>query len=150
MDIAHYRSHSFHKKWMKFCAIVVIGFGPAFLLGSFLPTAEPTRIIMDILGWTFWGGQSFDAPTTRFVSALAGGFLIGWGVLVWQLATHLHDLAPEVARKAVVFSFLCWFVTDSLGSIASGHPSNAGFNAFFLFLCLGPLWLPAKSEPAHG
>ncbi len=140
-------TRSFHRKWLKFTAILVMSFGPIFALGSFLPFAEPARVTMDILGWTlFEGTQSFDHPTTQFLSALAGGFLIGWGAMIWGLTGRVYDAAPNAVRKAVISGMLFWFAVDSLGSIASGHPSNAGFNLFFLLVGVGPMWLPAADS----
>lgn len=141
-----YNSHDFHRAWMKFSAVVVLAFGPIFLLGAYQPTAELTRFMMDIFGWTFWNGQSFDAPTTRFVSALAGGFLVGWGIVIWQLAANTYDIAPEPVRKAVLIGYIGWYITDSVASVASGHPSNAGFNTFFLLVLVGPMWRRAAPD----
>ncbi|WP_208720608.1 hypothetical protein [Leptospira jelokensis] len=78
------------------------------------------------------------------MSALTGGFLLGWGVTVWMLAVLVYDKAPEEIRKAVLFGLLSWFVLDSAGSIASGNPSNALFNILVLLIGVGPLWIPAK------
>jgi hypothetical protein len=47
-------------------------------------------------------------------------------------------------RRAVLTSLLAWFVVDSAGSLASGNPSNAGFNILVLLLAVGPLWRAAK------
>ncbi|MEM6453067.1 MAG: hypothetical protein AAF703_22455 [Cyanobacteria bacterium P01_D01_bin.105] len=80
----------------------------------------------------------------RFLSALTGGFLLGWGVMIGCLRAWLYDIAPEAVRKVVLVSLLSWFVLDSAGSIASGVPSNAAFNVFVLLLAVGPLWLPTS------
>ena len=82
----------------------------------------------------------------RFLSALTGGFLLGWGVTVWLLATTVYDKAPEAVRRVVLFGLLSWFVLDSSGSIASGNASNALFNVLVLLLAVGPLWRPAKAS----
>ena len=58
--------------------------------------------------------------------------------------TMLYPAAPEPVRRTVVTSVLAWFVLDSSGSIASGHPSNAAFNLVILLLALGPLWRRAQ------
>jgi len=69
---------------------------------------------------------------------------LGWGVMVWFLATSVHELAPEPVRRAVVGGLLAWFLLDSAGSIASGHAMNAGFNVVVLLILVGPLWWPAR------
>jgi len=140
------RTQKFHKFWLKITAVVVGSFGPIFFLGTMLTTSEPARLTLDLLSWPIDGVQNYEAATTRFLSALTGGFLFGWGVMIWCLSTMVYDKAPEYVRKSVLIGVLAWFVLDSSGSIASGNVSNAFFNILVLIIAVGPLWLPAKSE----
>ena len=137
-------SHALHKKWLKVTAVVVGSFGPVFALGSVAATSEPARLTLDILSWPLDGATTYASPDTRFLSALTGGFLLGWGVLIWRLSSDIYDAAPEAVRRTVLASLLSWFVLDSAGSIASGNASNALFNVLILLLGVGPLWRPAK------
>ena len=138
-------THSFHKLWLKVTAIVVGSFGPIFFLGSMTATMEPARLTLDILSWPLDGATTYAAGETRFLSALAGGFLLGWGVTIWCLSTWVYDLAPEGVRKSVVTGAVAWFLLDSAGSAASGNALNVLFNALFLIVAVGPLWRPATS-----
>lgn len=135
-----------HRTWLKFTAIGIALFGPVFSLGAIPALAEPARWSLDLLSWPLDGLQTYDAPTTRFLTAITGGFLLGWGVMVWFLATRVHVLAPEPVRKAVVAGLVAWFLLDSAGSIASGNASNVGFNIIVLLILVGPLWWPATRE----
>nr|WP_290932732.1 hypothetical protein [Haliscomenobacter sp.] len=135
-----------HKSYLKITAFVIASFGPIFFLGTMLATSEPARWTLDFLSFPVDGLQNYDAATTRFLSALTGGFLFGWGVCVWCLQQWVYDLAPEGVRKAVLSGLLAWFILDSSGSIASGNASNAVFNVIVLLLAVGPLWRPAKAE----
>lgn len=135
-----------HKSYLKFTAFVVGSFGPIFFLGTMLATSEPARWTLDFLSFPVDGVQNYEAATTRFLSALTGGFLFGWGVCIWCLQAWVYDLAPEGVRKAVLSGILAWFVLDSTGSIASGNTSNAFFNVIVLLLAVGPLWRPAKAH----
>ncbi len=137
-------SHSSHKFWLKITAIIVGSFGPVFFFGTMASTLEPARLTLDILSWPVDGLTTYDAPDTRFLSALTGGFLLGWGVMIWGLSIWVYDQAPEAVRRTVLIGLLSWFFLDSAGSIASGNPSNAFFNAIVLLLAVGPLWRPAK------
>ena len=137
-------SRKFHKLWLKITAIVVGSFGPIFFLGTMVPTIEPARFTLDLLSWPLDGATLYDSPDTRFLSALTGGFLLGWGVMIWCLSAWVYDAAPEAVRRTVLTGVLAWFVLDSAGSIASGNPSNAVFNVAVLFLAVGPLWRPAR------
>ena len=137
-------THSFHKFWLKVTAIVVGSFGPVFFMGTMESTLEPARLTLDILSWPVDGATSFSANDTRFLSALTGGFLTGWGVMIWCLSTMVYDQAPEGVRRTVLTGVLAWFFLDSAGSIASGNSSNALFNVLVLLLAVGPLWRPAR------
>ncbi|MFN9848794.1 MAG: hypothetical protein ACK56C_10525 [Alphaproteobacteria bacterium] len=136
-------TRQFHKFWLKITAIVVGSFGPVFFLGSMPETVEPARFTLDLLSWPIDGATTFNSPDTRFLSAVTGGFLLGWGVMIWCLSTWVHDAAPEGVRKTVLTGVLAWFLLDSAGSIASGNASNALFNVVVLLIAVGPLWRPA-------
>ncbi len=139
-----FRTHRFHKFWLKITAIIVGSFGPIFFLGTMEATLEPARLTLDILSWPIDGATTYSSPDIRFLSALTGGFLLGWGVTIWILSTRVYDLAPEGVRRAVLTGVLSWFFLDSAGSIASGNASNAFFNILVLLLAVGPLWRPAR------
>lgn len=136
-------STDFHRFWLKITAIVVGSFGPVFFLGSMAEFGEPARLTLDILSWPVDRMTTFDHPDTRFLSALAGGFLLGWGVLIWCLSVWVYDVAPEAVRRSVLTGLIAWFLLDSAGSVASGNASNVGFNLIFLLVGVGPLWRPA-------
>jgi hypothetical protein len=139
-----YRTHRFYKFWLKITAFVVWSFGPVFFLGTMAATQEPARLTLDLLGWPLDGATTWASPDTRFLSALTGGLLLGWGVMIWCLSAWVYDKAPEAVRRSVLAGLLSWFVLDSAGSIASGNPSNALFNVIILLIAVGPLWQPAK------
>lgn len=134
----------FHKSYLRVTAFVIGSFGPIFFFGTMISTSEPARWTLDFLSFPVDGIQNYQESTTRFLSALTGGFLFGWGVCVWCLQKWVYDIAPEGVRKSVLVGLLAWFILDSSGSIASGNPSNAIFNIFVLLLAVGPLWKPAS------
>lgn len=140
-----------HKNWLIVTAIVIGIFGPVFALGTTLATSGPAQFTLDVLAWPIDGTQNYDAATTRFLSALTGGFLLGWGVTVLCLRQWVFDAAPEGVRRAVLVGLIGWFVLDSAGSIASGNPINAFFNVVVLAVASGPLWIPARdaASPAR-
>lgn len=137
-------NRKFQKSYLKVTAIVVGSFGPIFFLGTMLATSEPARLSLDLLSWPIDGVQNYEASTTRFLSALTGGFLFGWGICIWCLQKWVYDLAPDGVRKSVLFGLLSWFCLDSLGSWASGNSSNVIFNVVVLLIAVGPLWKSAR------
>ena len=132
-----------HQRWLKLTAVIVGSFGPVFFLGSMEATSELPRLSLDVLSWPIDGAQRYEDETLRFLSALTGGFLLGWGVLIWALSGEVFTAAPDAVRKAVLLGLLAWFSLDSAGSILSGNQSNAGFNVIVLLLAAGPLWFRA-------
>jgi hypothetical protein len=136
-----------HKRWLKVTAVVIGSFGPVFSLGTMAATAEPARWTLDLLHWPIDGATTYAHADTRFLSALTGGFLFGWGVMVWCLSQWVYDLAPEAVRRAVLAGLCAWFVLDSAGSIAAGVPSNAAFNVLVLAIAAGPLWVRPREAP---
>ena len=138
-------NQSLQRSWFKVAAVVVGSFGPVFFLGA-AGVTWPSVLTLDLLSWPVDGNMNYDAPTTRFLSALTGGFLLGWGVTIWLIGKHIYDLAPEPARKVVVYGLLAWFVLDSAGSVASGHASNVIVNLLVLATAVGPLRKPAQSK----
>lgn len=136
----------FHKFYLKLTAFVIGSFGPIFFLGTMKETLEPARLTLDLLSWPIDGFTTFESPDTRFLSALTGGFLFGWGIMIWFLSVFVYDKAPEEVRKSVLYGILAWFFLDSAGSIASGNTSNAIINVFVLLLAVGPLWFPHNQE----
>lgn len=135
---------AFHKTWLMVTAIVIGSFGPIFFLGTMEATSGLARLTLDLLAWPVDGRTTFDHPDTRFLSALTGGFLFGWGVMVWCLRLWVYDTAPEAVRRSLLTGILAWFVLDSAGSIASGNASNALFNVLVLLVAVGPMWVPAR------
>jgi hypothetical protein len=142
-------TRKFHKFWLKVTAVVVGSFGPIFFLGTMASTLEPARLTLDLLSWPIDGATTYASPDTRFLSAVTGGFLLGWGVMIWCLSAWVYDAAPEGVRRTVLTGILAWFILDSAGSIASGNASNAAFNVAILLLAVGPLWRPARDGMAH-
>jgi len=137
-----------HKLWLKVAAVIIGGFGPIFFLGTMDQTLEPARWSLDLLSWPLDGATTYDHNDTRFLSALTGGFLFGWGVMIWCLSLWVYDTAPEGVRKSVLAGVLAWFALDSTGSLTSGNPSNVGFNVIVLLATVGPLWRPARPLPS--
>lgn len=142
--LPYFESPAFHKLWLKVTAVVVGSFGPVFFLGTMPSTAEPARLTLDLLSWPVDGATTYAHGDTRFLSALTGGFLLGWGVTIWCLAVWVYDAAPEGVRKSVLLGIIAWFIADSSGSVASGNPSNVLFNILVLLVAVGPLWKRAR------
>lgn len=141
----NFRSRKTHKFWLLITAIVVGSFGPIFSLATQSGSDELARWTLDLLAWPIDGTQIYSEGAMRFLSALTGGFLLGWGVMILGLRHWVYDVAPEQTRRAVVAGLVAWFVLDSTGSVSVGVPSNVFFNIIVLLTAVGPLWKSANS-----
>lgn len=137
-------TRAYHKFWMKITAVGIGAFGPLFFLGTMPAFNEPARWGLDLLAWPLDGFPSYESPEIWFLSALTGGFLVGWGVLVWCLSIWVYDFAPEPVRRSLVVSICAWFLLDSFGSVTSGNWPNVIWNVLVIVVLIGPMWWPAK------
>ena len=138
-------TQSQQKRWLKVTAVVIASFAPVLFLATIPGLQAPAALTLDLIGWPLDGSVALATPEARFMAALMGGFLLGWGATIWLLSGRAFDAAPEAVRRAVVIGTLCWFGLDSLGSVTSGHPVNVLFNAAILALAIGPLWRRAAA-----
>lgn len=136
-------SQAGHKDWLKITAFTVGSSAPILFLGAMVATSEPARLMLDLISWPL-GTITYSAYDTRFLSALTGGFLLGWAVMIWCLRAWVYDAAPEGVRKSVLAGCVAWFVLHSAGSVVSGTPINVLVNITVLLVAVGPLWRPAQ------
>lgn len=138
-------TQDFHKFWLKITAVVIASFAPVMFIGSMEAASWPMQFTLDLLSLPLDGLPVYGDSASRFISAILGGILLGWGATIWMLQAWVYDAAPEGVRRTVVTALLCWFVLDSAGSVLSGHASNALFNVGILALAVGPMWRPATA-----
>ena len=124
---------------LKTGSALVIAFGGIVALASFPPTAGVVLFLVDLIKWPLDGAQNIDNPEFRFLSAVSGGVMVGWGVLLWLVSTRLYPQDPGLARIMILTSVGVWFVVDGIGSIVSGTALNAVLNISFLVLFTLPL-----------
>lgn len=137
------QSSKLHKNWLIVTSIVVGSFGPVFALATRTSSSGLAKWTLDLLNGPGGNPIEFSSNTPRFLTALTGGFLLGWGVMIFCLRQWVYDNAPEGVRRTVVAGLVSWFALDSAGSIASGNPWNAVFNVLVLLCGVGPLWRSA-------
>ena len=125
--------------FLKWASAIVIGFGLLVFLGARPETSGPVGFMADLVFWPVDGAQDVNAPEMRLFSAVSGGMLAGWGLLLWQVSTQLYPREPELARRMILSSIGVWFIIDSTGSILAGAPLNAVLNIGFLLAFVIPL-----------
>jgi hypothetical protein len=127
-------------RWLKFGSALTIVFGILVAAAATPIGAAPTQFLADLIFFPIDGAQDLAAPETRLISAIGGGVMAGWGVLLWMLSTHLFPSDQALAAKLIIASIVTWFIIDSTGSIIAGAPLNAAFNVSFLLVFCVPLW----------
>ena len=138
-------THDAHKVWLKVSGTSIFLFGLIGFFGTLPATNEPLRWGMDLLSYPIDGWPKWESPETWFLSALAGGFLAGWGATIFCASLWLYNIAPDATRRMVIVGLLCWFCVDSAGSVASGNWENAVWNILVLVFLTGPLWRSADN-----
>lgn len=118
--------------WLKVMSALVIGFGATTAASAYPPLAGITNAFIDLAMWPIDGAQTVAEPVPRFMSAVSGGILVGWGLLFWLVSTQLYPREPELARTLILSSIGVWFVVDSVASVVAGVPLNVLLNVPFL------------------
>ena len=126
--------------WLKTGSGLMIFFGLLIAIATIPAAAAPVEFLADLIFFPLDGAQDIGAPETRLMSAISGGLLVGWGLMLWMMATRLYPADPALAKQLIVTSIVAWFIVDSTGSVLSGALLNALFNVSFLLIFCVPLW----------
>ena len=128
--------------WLKTGSAVTIGFGILIAAAAVPALQAPTALLLDLVFLPLDGAPSNGAAAARLLSAISGGVLVGWGLMIWLLATRLYAREPDICREIILTSIVSWFVIDSAMSVAAGAALNAIFNVGFLLVFAVPVWKP--------
>lgn len=125
--------------WLKIGSALVIVFGLVTALGANRPTAGLLAFLVDMIKRPVDGAQTIATEEFHLLSAVSGGVMVGWGLLLWLVAVQLYGRDPQLASSMIMTSVGAWFVIDSLASILAGSSLNAILNTSFLVLFFAPL-----------
>lgn len=132
--------------WLKTGSAITIGFGIIIAAAAIPALQAPTALLLDLVYLPLDGAPSTDGSATQLLSAISGGVLVGWGLMMWLLATTLYAKEPAPCRKIILTSIITWFVVDTSMSIAAGAMFNAFFNIGFLLVFALPVWNPVPQQ----
>lgn len=127
-------------RWLKIGSALTIGFGILVAAAATPLLSAPAAFLVDMIFFPVDGLQGVSGDEIRLVNAIAGGIMVGWGVMLWMVSTKLYPQDPVLGRQLILTSVGIWFVIDSTGSIIAGAPLNALFNVSFLLLFFVPVW----------
>jgi hypothetical protein len=131
--------------WLKIGSALTIFFGVFVATAAVPAISGMMQFSADLIFFPLDGLQDVTAPETRLVSAIAGGVMFGWGLMMWMLATRLYPKDPALAGSIILTSIVAWFVLDSGASVLAGAPLNVVGNLSFLCIFCIPLWLSRKA-----
>lgn len=130
---------------LKLGACLILLFGVVVWLGAHPATVALPAFLGDIIFWPVDGLQTSQTSEAYLLSAISGGIMIGWGIMLWALAGEGMRLAPTFAKRTILTSVSAWFIVDSAGSILAGAPLNVLGNLVFLALLSLPFMTSSNS-----
>ncbi len=131
---------------LRWSAYLLLIFVAIWFLAVFPPIDKPASLLIDFLDWPLDGGHDVLSRDTRFLSGVGSGLLTGMACYILFVVVPELEAGNFRVLKGAAIATLGWYVVDSIGSCASGVPSNAVFNTGFLILLLTPLWLVSRSQ----
>jgi hypothetical protein len=131
-----------HDAWfavLKAASLALIGFGLLTVASTFEAFPTPWLLFMQLV--TSLGGPVVTelSADARLVSAILGGMMTAWGVILTALAFGPIPRGDADARRLYFLSVTTWAVLDSAASVAGGWPGNALLNIPFYLLYAVPL-----------
>lgn len=143
-------THSASVRWLKTAAVLSAAFGLAMVLALATPLAHGLGVFLDLAFLPLDGGQRLQPGPAALMTAISGGLMCGFSVLIYLVTQHIYNTSPALGRRLLIPALLAWYVSDSLGSLAAGAWFNAVMNTPFLLLFLAPLLLarPAAAQSA--
>jgi len=128
-------------------AALLIVPGLIMVVGLVTPLMGLVEGFVDLAHWPVDGTDKIDTPAALLLNAILGGILVGFGILIWQVAGLIYAKDPALGRQMLLPAVIGWFLVDSMGSVLAGSPFNAALNLIFLACLLGPLVWP-ETAPA--
>ena len=125
--------------WLRLACVVTIVTGILCGLASHPATAGAWLFLFDLLSWPLDGDPTLFAEDTRAVNAVLGGTMVGWGVLMYLLATPEQMKHNPALPRMMMVALGAWFVVDSGGSLLAELPGNIVLNVAFMGLFVPPL-----------
>lgn len=132
-------------RWLRAGAVIVIAFGVLIAAAAMPALRGPAELLLDLVYWPVDGAETAGGAAARLLSAITGGVMTGWGVMLWLIASELYPQRPALGRRIILLSVGSWFVVDSAMSVAAGAPLNALFNVGFLLIFVLPVWRPVAA-----
>jgi len=104
----------------------------------------PSRFILDISNWPVDNLSTSLDQNTKWLTSIAAGLLAAISVFLGGIVVPAIKENNKPIIRTTIVAMVAWYIIDSVGSVASGVPSNAFFNTIYLVLILAPLLCLSK------
>jgi len=105
-----------------------------------------TEMFLDLAHQPYEGAQPITGKSAHLLNAILGGVLVGFGTMIWVVAEHVLRKDFVLGRRLIFFPLICWFITDSLGSILTGAWFNAVLNSLIFGAFAIALFIGQKTD----
>lgn len=108
--------------------LLLIGPGLMMISAPITGLGFLTEMFLDLAHQPYEGAQPITGKSAHLMNAILGGILVGFGVMIWVVAENVLRKDFTLGRKLIFIPLICWFITDSLGSVLAGAWFNAVLN----------------------
>ncbi|MEO0973663.1 MAG: excinuclease ABC subunit A [Pseudomonadota bacterium] len=133
-------------RWLMLAAGITEAFGLLMAVAAIPALQGPTVQLLDFVFFPLDGAQHLSSDVARLLTGITGALMVGYGALMWLIASEVLVEQPALARRLVLISIGSWFVVDCSMSVAAGAPLNVLLNSVFLLMFVRPVW--GLGEPA--
>ena len=127
-------------RMLKVASVITIGFGLLMAIAAVPALASPLAVLADLIFYPLDGAPLIDEPVVRLLSAITGGVMAGWGLMMYLFVTEVVPKDPALGRRIILLGIGAWYIVDSSMSLAAGAPLNVASNTVFLLLFVVPAW----------
>ena len=118
--------------------VMIAGLCFAIVFPYFMPQAiEP--FFTEITGGVFADLTQAEISFHNLLSAVIGGTLFGWGLMIGLLSYRLMKVSEDWIWSVIAISVIAWYVLDTFGSLLANSLLNILLNTSILILALPPI-----------
>jgi hypothetical protein len=126
-------------RWLEIASLGLVAFALVVWMGATPSLSWLNGFFVDLAFWPVDGAPGISDPATRLLSAISGGVMAGWGLMLFLVTRKVFRRDSVLGRELILAGAGLWFVVDCLGSALAGAPMNILLNAGFLMFFVVPL-----------
>jgi len=136
----------FWQNWLRVASLILVAYGVMMALVMLPQMQGPMRWMIDLVLEPSAAAGSALSERAVFITGIAGAMLMGWGVLIYFVATHGMKSGADWVGRAILTSLMVWFVVDNIVSYEVGAYLNIASNTAFALIIAVPFIASALSS----